>query len=503
MDNRQIKIIPKKKTLPSIIPKSSPSEGSSLLNKINSITAKKRQLPGTSTKPTPVSKPEPEPEPEPTEESLISELETIPESDEDQVSETENDGEDVGNNDEGEDDDDESDDEEYENVLNPQLQELLEYMADDEKVFLIKGSQLEAMAEIMRIAGVMKDNYQQEITDLLECNTKIAQQLSQLKQLQTQNSNALSVIQSQRAPVPAPVPAPAPAPVQAQNKNSRIVTNSGNNKQQSLAKLLEDFNSSKAPEVLASDPAPTANECYLNNYFDTVYILNINNQALQLGEKLQKIGLQNITVINAKILPRVAKHNVGNYCYWRDALEHAIENNLNKILVLQDNIILHNNINYEFNTIHNHLENAASNWQLLQLGFIRKINPHRQSAFDFGYYRENYPSLKLNNEKDAIKHWKRIGYREGRVGAREIFEDEIESEFAVGVKNDLFESILALIEKNIKKLAHNKIFPEGVVTYGVRPNLFITDLKATRRAKVEYAKYQWNLDLYKRDFDSR
>jgi len=61
---------------------------------------------------------------------------------------------------------------------------------------------------------------------------------------------------------------------------------------------------------------------------------------------------------------------------------------------------------------------------LLHLGFTRKINPNRPGALDWEFYANSYPGLNLKSQKDAVRHWKRHGSREGRVGSRMLFPDQ-------------------------------------------------------------------------------
>ena len=62
----------------------------------------------------------------------------------------------------------------------------------------------------------------------------------------------------------------------------------------------------------------------------------------------------------------------------------------------------------------------------------------RPTTLDWNYYASSYP-LNLRNEQDAKNHWRRHGYREGRIGAREILKDKIENNLQLGSMGNYFE----------------------------------------------------------------
>ena len=219
--------------------------------------------------------------------------------------------------------------------MTPQLQELLEFMADDEKVFMIKGSNLQAMAQIMQIAVEMKHNYQEMLQDLTSSTQEIRTEIDRIKESQKNNlaelkslksvSNTLPTLSGHKVPTSSLI---NKTPV-SKRKVANIADNTG------LADLLEDFSKKKETplqEKIPTNQGETSDNDLFNNYFSTIYILNMNNRGSNLAEQLKTLGIVNCQIIDSD-LPKRVKPDQKYMHYMRDVLEDAIESSHQRILV--------------------------------------------------------------------------------------------------------------------------------------------------------------------------
>lgn len=471
---------------------------------------------------------------------------------------------------------------EYEMKLNPQLQEILEYMADDEKIYLVKGSQLNAVAHIMQMALGLKES----VFELAKQLADLSRVQAQVRQAQTQvqaqsevkvkvkvkstnvgeneaTSDAESVspedtaestlfksaplrsgIGGVRINIPSlkTLTAPKAQSVSARTTSSTALKgrtsakslasarppskggrsfaplkpNSGRmalalkkkTREEGLVDMLEkykkpttddDASSQVQTDIYVKNPADAG---MFNTFFDAVYILNSTGKGVQLGEKLQSYGLTKCQIIEADIPPKKLPFHKILY-YMRDAVENAKESGHSRVVILQDTVAPYFTFTREFSEMVDAFKNDASNWELIELGFTKHINAHRPTTLDWEYYSQANPSMELHSEKDAMKHWTRKGYREGRVGAMEIFQDDsLESIFAVAINSTIYDKLLKQIEVALNsKVEVSLVSNLKYNIYGVRPHLFINpdvipDGANCKKAKQEFAKFQWFLPKY-------
>jgi hypothetical protein len=134
---------------------------------------------------------------------------------------------------------------------------------------------------------------------------------------------------------------------------------------------------------------------YIESYFDKIYILNLerrNDRWVKIKERLSKCGINNYIrylAVDGKLkyfqdkynnylkLPfneydikfkRKAIPSSGSYAILMSMYSlftDAYKKKYNRILVLQDDIIMHKNFQYEFET---KMQNIPNNWKLLYLG---------------------------------------------------------------------------------------------------------------------------------------
>lgn len=447
--------------------------------------------------------------------------------------------------------------EEYEQVLTPQLQELLEYMADDEKVFMIKGSQMQAVASLIQQSLNLREtivDITRKLHEVTALSTQLQQAGRELDQLKDSQLKALTAAKSRQESVPVPVPASrddletesvaasacsvgvskvkvstkvttapkvaVPAVVKQRAAAAAVAatragrgarprkgaapatasTSTSTSAKESLVELLEKYKKSTDADGSKKLEVNTEDAARLNSFFDMVYILNINGKGVKFGETLQGYGLTKCQVIEADLPKKVLPYQKP-FHFMRDAVENAKENGYKNIIVLHDNIMPHKRFTTEFKEIADQFEEGgqAGDWDIIQFGFTRKVNNHKPTSFDWEYYTDAYPGLLLKSEKEAVKHWKQKGFRDGRIGAREIFQDEdLTHVFAVAISSNVFDKLLNQLEIGINnsKAEHNVIGGLKCIIYGVRPNLFIRLDPVLGDKPAEYKKFQWHLDSY-------
>ena len=121
----------------------------------------------------------------------------------------------------------------------------------------------------------------------------------------------------------------------------------------------------------------------INNYFDKVYLLNLNRRKDRLKESTKKleyceIEFERFAAVDGSVFQNVwetfnsKEHYFTNPNYLACALSHlsiykdALDNGYSKILIIEDDNSIRKNANAEFGNIINELPE----WELLYFGFI-------------------------------------------------------------------------------------------------------------------------------------
>jgi hypothetical protein len=348
--------------------------------------------------------------------------------------------------------------EEEELSLNPQLVSLLQYLSDDEKIYMVKESTMRSISQLIVDCLKLKQSY----TDLCE-------KLENLNKYQAAPPVPVNVAHPPQPHHLAHASAPhasaphAPAPPQKGN---------------SLLSLINNYKSIKEaqPEQTKETGA----------FFDTTYVLNINGKGEQLLDKLVKCGVENCTQIESiqkKVNPEAAP-----YYFMNQAIEDAIENKFGAILLISDESIPHKQLLDEFNEL-----NFPDDWDIVQLGSTRKINGKKTPPFDWRFYTSTYTDLKsIKTEKEAEKHWKTRGQKEGRVGCREVNLDEgCNNTFAFALNSRCFSQFKSHLRESLNN-GKNPMIGFGCKKYSVSPCLFIQ----SKHKPSDYIKSGWFKDSY-------
>ena len=156
----------------------------------------------------------------------------------------------------------------------------------------------------------------------------------------------------------------------------------------------------------------------LNNYFDKIYCLNLSNEK-ERALKMINISrafdftFEFFTAISGNLFDSIHKSINSSYLtnknYVACALSHlsiyqnALDREFKKILIIEDDLLVHKNINTAFNELV--LNQIPKYWDLLYLAWI-PLNDD-QSKWDYNIINDKFIS---NNVFRANGLWSGMGY---------------------------------------------------------------------------------------------
>ena len=263
-----------------------------------------------------------------------------------------------------------------------------------------------------------------------------------------------------------------------------------------LSDSLEDDNNSsgsklvKASEIKSSVNVNVNAEVDINpedviNFFSCVYVLNLSNKGKILKEKLESIGFENVEIVQSK------QPNMGLTDSLADIVVKAKQKDMKTILVIKDNVLVYNNIISELGV---QLSNMDENARVLYLGAA--LMKSKDVSFDWTFYLNTYNDLLeqgIDNEEDALNHWKQKGAREGRWGNRAIFHPDLVKDIsAVVLHMDVFDLIIKNLA-NAKKESFRGF--EKLVSdycYAVTPPVFMNEITKYNKNRTN----SFNAHLY-------
>ena len=153
----------------------------------------------------------------------------------------------------------------------------------------------------------------------------------------------------------------------------------------------------------------------ISAYFDKIYVLNLQKRKERLDliqKRLSFCDIENYEVFNGvdgdileKIHKDVKYDSFANSAYLACSLSHlsiynhAIEKNYKRILVIEDDCVIHKKANTIFvNLQHTAPEIFASNWDLMYLGFI-PLSDDLQN-WDYGVFADKFITSNLFRPKN-------------------------------------------------------------------------------------------------------
>ena len=277
--------------------------------------------------------------------------------------------------------------------------------------------------------------------------------------------------------------------------------NAGISVEKQLASLLQKYSKSNIamdiePIQIINQPLAVNNSVRpinrsginpCNELADAIYILNLTNNANNLKNKLDSIGITGITIFR-KSDPK------------KSLIEHldeiiidAQQQGFKSIMVLKDNIYIRN---YFMNELSIQMENLPKDWSMLYLG--AGLVKTKNNTLDPEFYKSNYPDLEKQSIDDVQKHWKLTGHREGRFGSRTIIHPEIIKDIsAIVISSSIYPKIIQCFgtkargNMTLNFMALQKTEKEH--SWVMQPYMFMNELN-----KYNKSKNICNLPLYEK-----
>lgn len=111
----------------------------------------------------------------------------------------------------------------------------------------------------------------------------------------------------------------------------------------------------------------------LNDFFQEIYCINLERRTDRWNESINEFNKHNLKVkrFNAfdgkelKSFPRLNAGQVGAIYSHRGIIQHAKNNNIDNILILEDDVKFDENINQKFSSIY---ERVPDNWDVILFG---------------------------------------------------------------------------------------------------------------------------------------
>jgi hypothetical protein len=332
-----------------------------------------------------------------------------------QVSDKSEQEQEVQVSDKSEQDQAESEDENSEYDLHPQLQEILQYLADDEHVSLVK-----------------KDY-------ILNIETK-------LDNLQLLMEKIYTKLESSKPDIPL---------VTADNSDSLVIP---------LVDLITKYNNT---ESIGSKALKG-----FNSIFDATYIYNFTGKADRLKEKLNNIGIKNCHV-SSPVIPSNKEECYRLTYFLNDIINHAKTHNYKKINIIADVVSVHKAFAETLYYIMSDIETI--DWKLLQ--YCCMDHKDKNSNFNWQFYLDSNPDLTITTESNAAEHWNTLGQLQGRVCGPNITTTLSNNTLAFAIKDDIYDDILSKLDEmnneSAEKIATMGVFTDIPIKHVSIPNLFI------------------------------
>lgn len=234
---------------------------------------------------------------------------------------------------------------------------------------------------------------------------------------------------------------------------------------------------------------------HCNEYFNQIYLINLPRRPDKLSKVLWQLNRYNI---KARIIDAVdGRHPSvffqqktlppGAYGYiltWINILNHAITNKYKRILVLDDDVILHHDFSKLFNSW---TQTLPTDWKIILLGATQHTT------------RPTLISTDLRRDKGENGTTSMIGSYHPKI---------IDGSFATGISQKVFTEILTMLS-DLDKLVDSHILRRIYQKYQYScfvafPNLMIADVSSsdilTARDQASLAsKVGWDLRSYHMD----
>jgi len=436
------KIIPVKRQLPVQQPKR-------LKKTLTKVSVLKKELPEhLRTVPDPAAEPEPEPEPEPkAEPEPKTEPEPAPKAEPEPKAKAEPE---PTAEQENSDSDSES---EYD--IHPKLQELLEYLADESHITIMKTKDLQDIRDDVKY---MRDIIRTApISNTPVSNTPVSN--TPVSNTPVSNTPVSNTTVSNTPVSNTPVSSPIVPPVVTIATTIPIPTSAYINEPlaKMIGQLAEENNTNIACMVK------------YNSVFEANFILDLNGNGNTIAKALKARGFHNCLIIHADVPQNVTNNRIIAY-HLSDVLDISKERGYKKINVIADNVKIHKSFTELISYLSDELLDL-SDWKVLQYLCTKHNYDIKISDYDENYYKTIIPNISTKI------HWKRIGLRGGYIAKPAIVDTTSIDNLAFAINlsdQDTLDSLQKSV--NIAKSTDHSVFASITNKLSmVMPNLFISN----------------------------
>jgi len=321
-------------------------------------------------------------------------------------------------------------DQESEYELHPQLQEILQYLADEDHVRVVKDKDLDNL--VNKAATVAAEAVAARVSKMLAETMSTMEAL--LKQVKSESKSAQPIAtEAEVTEVEAEVAVATVVETEAAPKpmDSPHVLDAD--------PLLSLINEYAKTETMADSAVNK-----FNQLFDATFIYNWSGRAERYKNKLTGLGIKNCIVSNPSIpdwtTDTGTDTGAGNAqqraaYFLMDIIDTACANGYRQINVVADVLLFHRNFG---NVLHYAIsEIQQTDWKLLQY-CVSDRSPPINNQLDWQFYLDTNPDLHYTTETEAIEHWETLGALQGRVPSSQVVETESSNTLAFAIKSDIF-----------------------------------------------------------------
>lgn len=411
---------------------------------------------GSEPEPEQVAEPDPEPEPEVDQVVVPLNPDTSKPEEEPKEEPEEDEGEEEGEGEYG---------------LHPQLEEILQYLADEEHVSIIKSENFDRISDEVKSLG-----RQVRLLTNAVVNLKQSGIIAPTRDESAEPTERVTEQEQEQEPVPEPVP----------------VEEEVCEEVDPLKELAEQY----SKEIDIDKEAIKR----FNNTFDATFVYDFAGRSREYVAKLNELGIQRCVSVRApKSHPVNMSSSPGDISkriaiYMRQIIAIARREGFATVNVVADLLLMHKSFKQAFF----HMSDAVTNgrWEILQYC----CQDHHESNsvdFDWNFYLDVNPDLEgITSEGAAREHFTQRGAAEGRVGVAKIVPTSSNNTLAFALRSSIYGRLESQALKALNSSSEIGLFDFGdernTTRYMTYPNLFI--LPGT--SQPEARALSWHKESY-------
>jgi len=380
----------------------------------------------------------------------------------------------------------EQEDEEY--GLHPQLQEILQYLADDEHVSLIRKQDMHTLNDTISNIHNYMDSLACTMKTLTESVNGIKMQLDEYAKSSTRTRSPNMESDLLHIAIKSD-PSAATDSNTDEDSKSESDSESASNTPLSLTPVVDvapvapkmesdDPLAKLITEFSRAEPISAKGISFFNEYFDATFIYNFANRASRYQRKLNELGIKNC-LVSAPSIPECSP-SLRIVHFLKDIVQTAKACNYHRINILCDILLIHNALGNVIYYLQHDIR--ETDWDILQYCCMDHKYQRDKLGFDWQYYLDTNPDINYSEQADAVNHWRTIGEIQGRVPQAAVVRTDSNNALAFSITSKVYDPLLQNLELLLntdpdlaKTMSvfdfreHNRDHPKAMTI----PNLFI------------------------------